>query len=115
MTKHYEWHKIADSEDQIQAADNRIAVVEVQNKKICVTKYQQQWYGFSYNCPHAGGILSGGYLDKNGNVACPLHGYKFSLKNGRNISGEGFYMRTFPVEIREDGMYLGIEPAGLIG
>lgn len=109
ISKKYQWHKVTDGEDGIEASENKISVIQVGNKKICLTKYQEQWFGFSYTCPHAGGILAGGYIDKNGNVACPLHGYKFSLKNGRNTSGEGFYMTTFPVEIRPDGVYVGIE------
>lgn len=109
MTKKYDWYKIAEREEEIIVGENGIAVVEVHSKKICITKYQDQWFAFAYTCPHAGGILAGGYIDKTGNIACPLHGYKFSLKSGRNISGEGFYMRTFPVEIHTDGIFLGME------
>ena len=49
-----------------------------------------------------------------GNIVCPLHRYKFSLTNGRNTSGEGFYMKTFPVEMREEGLYVGLETGGLL-
>jgi nitrite reductase/ring-hydroxylating ferredoxin subunit len=44
-----------------------------------------------------------------GNIVCPLHRYKFSLVNGRNVSGEGYYLKTYPVEQREDGLYIGFE------
>ena len=115
MTKKHEWHKIAESDEEIRVEENGIAVINLQNKKICITKYQGQWFAFPYTCPHAGGILAGGYIDKTGNITCPLHGYKFSLKNGRNISGEGFSMKTFPVEIRADGIYVGLESGGLFG
>ena len=112
MTKKYQWHKIAETEQEIILPENGIAVVEVNNKKICITKYQEQWFGFPFTCPHAGGVLAGGYIDKTGNVVCPLHGYKFNLKNGRNSSGEGFYMKTFPIEIRPEGIFAGIESGG---
>src|SRR5688572_16186769 len=115
ISKKYDWHKIAESESEFTIPENGIVVIQVQNKKICIAKYQQQWFGFSYTCPHAGGILAGGYVDKTGNVTCPLHGYKFSLKNGRNSSGEGFFMKTFPIEIRRDGIYVGLESGGLFG
>jgi nitrite reductase/ring-hydroxylating ferredoxin subunit len=114
MTKDYDWHKIAENEEEITVAENGIAVIEVKNKKICIAKYQQQWFGFPYTCPHAGGILAGGYVDKTGNIVCPLHGYRFRLKNGRNMSGEGFYMKTFPIEIRGDGIFIGMEIGGLL-
>ncbi|HKH62564.1 MAG TPA: Rieske 2Fe-2S domain-containing protein [Flavitalea sp.] len=110
MRKKYEWYKIAESEEEIVVGENGIAVVEVNNKKICITKFREEWFGFPYTCPHAGGILAGGYIDKTGNIVCPLHGYRFNLKNGRNISEEGFYMKTYPVESRSEGLFIGLEP-----
>ena len=47
MTKKYEWHKFADNEEEIIVAENGIAVIEVNGKKICLTKFQQQWFGFA--------------------------------------------------------------------
>jgi 3-phenylpropionate/trans-cinnamate dioxygenase ferredoxin subunit len=115
MTKNYEWHKFADNENDLEISGNGIAVIEIKNKKICITKFQDQWFGFTYKCPHAGGMLANGYIDLVGNIVCPVHRYKFSLKNGRNSSGEGFYMKIFPIEKRPDGFFVGIEPAGLFG
>ena len=115
MTKNYEWHKIADAENEIALAENGIAVVEIKGKKICLTKFQEQWFGFAFKCPHAGGMLGNGYIDLTGNIVCPVHRYKFSLKNGRNTSGEGFYMKTFPTDIRPEGIYIGLESGGLFG
>jgi 3-phenylpropionate/trans-cinnamate dioxygenase ferredoxin subunit len=48
-----------------------------------------------------------GYLDAQGNAVCPLHKYKFALKNGYNVTGEGYNMRTYPIEIRENGIFVG--------
>jgi nitrite reductase/ring-hydroxylating ferredoxin subunit len=103
------WYKIAEHENEIILAENGIAVVEVNNKKICITKFQQQWFAFAYTCPHASGLLANGYIDIIGNIVCPMHRYKFSLKNGRNTSGEGFYMKTYLVETRIDGVFVGLE------
>lgn len=110
--KKYTWHKIAESEQEIAPGDNGIGVAEVKGKKICLGKYLDQWYGFAYKCPHAGGLMSEGYIDVAGNVVCPLHRYKFSLQNGRNTSGEGYYLKTYPVESRADGLYVGMEEGG---
>jgi hypothetical protein len=30
------------------------------------------------------------------------------MENGRNTSGEGYYLKTYPIEIREDGIYIGL-------
>ena len=53
-----------------------------------------------------------GYIDAIGNVVCPLHRYKYDLKNGRNISGEGYYLKNWPVELRENGVFVGLENSG---
>ena len=115
MTKNYVWHKIADSENEITLAENGIAIVEIKGKKICLTKFQEQWFGFAFKCPHAGGMLANGYIDLIGNIVCPVHRYKFSLKNGRNMSGEGYYMKTFPTEKRPEGIFIGLESGNLFG
>lgn len=111
--KKYKWHQVAESESELAFATNGIAVVEVNGKKICITRHQNEWFGFAYKCPHASGIMADGFIDAIGNVVCPLHRYKFSLKNGRNVSGEGYYLKTYPVNLTEQGIFLGVEDSGL--
>jgi len=113
--KKYKWHLVAESESALDFAGNGIAVVEVKGKKICITKQQETFYGFAFKCPHAGGFMADGYIDAVGNVVCPLHRYKFSLKNGRNTSGEGYYLKTYPINTTPEGIFLGIEEGGLFG
>ena len=107
-SKNYTWHKIAESTNELTADEKRIFVIDIDGKKICVAEYQEQWYGFAFKCPHASGILADGYIDPVGNIVCPVHRYKFSLRNGRNTSGEGFYLKTYPVQHRDDGLYIGL-------
>jgi nitrite reductase/ring-hydroxylating ferredoxin subunit len=96
--------------------DNGIAVVELKGKKICAAKLNNEVFAFAYKCPHAGGILADGYIDGLGNVVCPLHRYKYDIKNGRNSSGEGYYLKHWPVDLRDDGVYVGMEESsGLFG
>jgi 3-phenylpropionate/trans-cinnamate dioxygenase ferredoxin subunit len=42
-------------------------------------------------------------------VVCPVHRYRFDIRNGRNTSGEGYFLKTYRVETRDDGVYLGWE------
>jgi len=113
--KKYTWHKIADSIAAINFAANNLAEVEVAGKTICLALHNGMLHACTQKCPHAGGYLSEGHLDALGNIVCPLHRYKFSLQNGRNVSGEGYYLKTFPIEIREDGVYAGFAGSGLFG
>jgi nitrite reductase/ring-hydroxylating ferredoxin subunit len=107
--KKYNWHKIANGEAEIILNRNGIGIVEIDGKKICVTKFNNEWHAFAYNCPHAGGIMAEGYIDLSGNAVCPIHSYKFSLKNGRSKIPEGFCLKTFRTESRKDGFFIGVE------
>ncbi|RYY18023.1 MAG: (2Fe-2S)-binding protein [Chitinophagaceae bacterium] len=102
------WFKIAESPEALYPGPNGIAVIELRDKKICIANHAGQWHGFAYKCPHASGIMANGHLDALGNIVCPLHRYRFSIKNGRNTSGEGYYLKTYPVEQRPDGLYLAM-------
>lgn len=108
MDKKYQWHKIAESTDEIPAGPNQLATIEVAGKKICIAKRGGSLQACAGKCPHAGGTMADGYLDALGHIVCPLHRYKFDLTNGRNVSGEGYYLRTYPLENRSDGIYVGI-------
>ena len=106
----HNWHKIAASENELDFAANHIAVIEVADKKLCIGRHHDHLYAFAYTCPHASGIMADGYIDALGNIVCPMHRYKFNLQNGRNTSGEGYYLRHWPVEKREDGIYVQYPP-----
>ena len=105
--KSYEWYKVAGSLEEINFADNGMLELTVNNKEVCLIKTNNSLAACAQKCPHAGGLLSKGYLDALGNIVCPLHRYKFSITNGRNISGEGYYLKTYPVELRENGVFIG--------
>lgn len=105
--KKYTWYKIAGNITEIHFSVNGLAVMEVQNKTICVALVKDRLFACTHKCPHAGGIMADGYIDALGNIVCPMHRYRFSLQNGRNISGEGYYLKTFPIELRNDGIFVG--------
>jgi len=108
------WHKVAESPGELVKGSNGIAVADIGDKKICLALINDQWYGFAYKCPHASGLLANGFVDALGNITCPLHRYRFDIKNGRNTSGEGYYLKTYPVELRADGLYVQVK-TGLFG
>ena len=105
----YQWHKIAESIAELCLPKNGMAELEIRGKKICIALHQGQLFACAAKCPHAGGRLADGYIDVPGNIVCPLHRYKYSLQNGRNSSGEGYYLKTWPVEQREDGIYIAFK------
>jgi nitrite reductase/ring-hydroxylating ferredoxin subunit len=98
--------KIADSIDAIDFGENNLVQIEVDGKKICLAKVKEEIQGCAAKCPHASGVMSNGFIDALGNIVCPLHRYKFSLANGRNVSGEGYYLKTYTIIVNENGVFL---------
>jgi nitrite reductase/ring-hydroxylating ferredoxin subunit len=113
MSKKYTWYKITDSVDELPITENGLHDIEVGGKKICIAIKNDTIHACAAKCPHAGGSMSHGYVDALGNIVCPLHRYKFSIENGRNTSGEGYFLKTYPIEKRENGIFIGIEEQGL--
>ena len=102
------WHKIAESISEIDFSANGLAMLEVAGKTITVGLHNNRFFACIQKCPHAGGILADGYIDAIGNLVCPVHRYKFDTQNGRNTGGEGYYLKIFALELREDGVFVNI-------
>jgi nitrite reductase/ring-hydroxylating ferredoxin subunit len=109
----YKWHKFADNETDIQWTPGKVAEIVVNDKKLCIGRFQDQWFGFAHTCPHAGAPLTDGYIDGACQLVCPVHQLKFNLRNGHDTNGEGYKLKTYPVEVRKDGIFIGLEEGGL--
>jgi 3-phenylpropionate/trans-cinnamate dioxygenase ferredoxin subunit len=103
------WIRIANHISEIPFGDNNLAEVNADGKIICMGKVGEEIFAFARKCPHASGLLANGSIDPSGNVVCPVHRYKFCMKNGRNVTGEGYYLKHWKVETREDGIYVQME------
>ncbi len=111
--KKYNWFKIAETIDSLPWQANHLCMAAVAGKQLTVARQGDTLFACAHKCPHAGGMMADGFLDAAGNIVCPLHRYKFKLENGHNTSGEGYYLKTYPIEQRADGIYAGIEQKGL--
>jgi 3-phenylpropionate/trans-cinnamate dioxygenase ferredoxin subunit len=109
------WHKISENEEMLSWQDNQMCLVNAGNKTITLARFNGNLFAFAHKCPHASGIMSDGFINAAGQVTCPLHRYRFDISNGRNTSGEGYYLTTYRVEKREDGIYVGWEDKGFWG
>ena len=61
-------------------------------------------------CPHKGGPLADGIVAGK-NIFCPLHNWKISLESGCALSGGSGQVKTFPVKVVENEIYLAFEEA----
>lgn len=98
--------KIAESLAEIPFNNEGLAEVTINGKLYCISWHNNCFGACAATCPHAGAKLAHGYIDALGNIVCPVHRYKFSLANGRNTSGEGYYLKTYKTVVEEDGVYL---------
>lgn len=106
------WHKIAESIADIAFQANDMCVIEVDGKTLSLAKYHDELFVFAHKCPHASGIMADGFIDVLGNAVCPIHRYKFNLKNGRNVTGEGYFLKTYAVKNTDEGVFVGFEDKG---
>lgn len=104
--KLYEWHKV-EGIPLGGLVENKLTEVIVAEKRVGLLKRKNNIYAFTAACPHAGSNLCEGWLDALGHIVCPEHNYRFDPANGRNTSGEGYKLFTYPVEIRDDRVYVG--------
>jgi 3-phenylpropionate/trans-cinnamate dioxygenase ferredoxin subunit len=81
--------------------------VKVGGKTICLVGYDNEIYALGARCPHAGGDLTQGWC-KEGKLICPLHRYSFDLKTGKGSPGQNDYIESYPVEIKDGLIYIGI-------
>ncbi len=99
-----EWYKAYDGKLNITTL---LLKVKVNSKNLCLVAYEGNVYAVGATCPHAGADLSGGWC-KDGKLICPFHRYSYNIKTGKGDPGQNDYVDTYPVEVRDDGVYIGM-------
>jgi 3-phenylpropionate/trans-cinnamate dioxygenase ferredoxin subunit len=107
------WKLITELPLNLEWPSNNLLELEIEGQKFTLGKWQDGYYAFASKCPHASGRMAQGYINPLGQVVCPLHRYCFDMKNGRNTSGEGYFLKTYPLELRDDGLFIGFKPFSL--
>jgi nitrite reductase/ring-hydroxylating ferredoxin subunit len=108
-----EWKLITDAPLSLGWAENNMVELEVDGRAFTLGKKANEYFAFASKCPHASGRMAQGYINPLGQVVCPLHRYCFDMKNGRNTSGEGYFLKTYPIELREEGLFIGFHSFSL--
>ncbi len=86
-----------------------VRTISLDNKMICLVRLEDGYYAIDDRCPHAGARLGMGKCTEEGMVECPVHRYQYNAKTGKGLPKQGDYVNTYPVETREDGVYIGLE------
>ena len=109
MTVESEWHKVAELDG---LDDGRVRAVTVDRRTLALCRVGERFGALDNRCPHQGGPLGEGSIE-NGWLRCPWHGYDFDPLTGRPPEGLDDAVVTYPVELRDDGVYveLPVRPA----
>ena len=101
-----EWFKVLESAEDLP--EGRVTSVTAGHTNICLTHYNGKFCGLDNRCPHQGGPLGEGSIE-NGLLRCPWHGWDFDPHTGQSPGGHDDSIVTFPIEVRDDGVYVGVE------
>ena len=107
-----EWIKVADVAD---LPEGRVKTVTPRNVSICLSHFEGQWAAMDNKCPHQGGPLGEGSIEEGVDgkcwIRCPWHGWDFDPLTGAPPGGhEDTGQRLYPVEVRDEEIYIGLEP-----
>ncbi|MEM7413896.1 MAG: thiamine pyrophosphate-binding protein [Gemmatimonadota bacterium] len=102
------WERVADLDD---LPEGRVRSVTCHRATICLTHFEGEYSALDNRCPHQAGPLGEGSIE-NGWLRCPWHGWDFHPTTGKPPGGFDDGVTTYPVEIREDGVYVGFPELG---
>jgi nitrite reductase/ring-hydroxylating ferredoxin subunit len=107
----YHWVKIFETKTEFEnyIQPNTFLVFDLKGEKICVTRNHEGFYAVQDKCPHNGASLSKGFCTKQNEIVCPLHRYSFNLKDGKATAGGAFALKTYPIQFKDDGVFVGIK------
>jgi len=104
MSKQLTWHKVLNSKAELAA--DRVMTVTANNKQFALSNFEGKICALDNHCPHQGGPLGEGSIE-NGILRCPWHGWDYHPCTGI-APGFDDGVESYPVEEREDGIFLGI-------
>ena len=101
-----EWHKVAELDE---LPEGRVKSVSAGLVTVCLTHFEGQYGALDDRCPHQGGPLGEGSIEKCW-LRCPWHGYDYHPITGAPPGGFKDGLTTYDLEVRDDGIYVGVPP-----
>ena len=106
MSKEIVWHKVL--EDKNELPEGRVMTVTAEHHGICLTHFEGQFSALDNRCPHQGGPLGEGSIER-GMLRCPWHGWDFHPCTGLPPGGYDDGVPTFQVKEENGAIFVGIE------
>jgi nitrite reductase/ring-hydroxylating ferredoxin subunit len=106
----YTWHKVfaSSAEANEQVPVRKLKQFVLGGRAICFAHTAAGFFALDDACPHLGYSLSKGTTNYLNEVICPWHSYRFNMADGRECEFRTRKAVLHPVEVREDGVYVGI-------
>ena len=106
-----EWFKVGHIDD---LPEGRVKSVTARTVSLCLSHFDGQWAAMDNHCPHQGGPLGEGSIEKGVEgqcwIRCPWHGWDFDPLTGAPPGGhEDTGQKLYPVEIRDEEIFVGLE------
>ena len=85
--------------------------VRVEGHSIALFQHEDAIYATDNQCPHMGYPLVRGRVRK-GVLSCDWHGWSYDMEGGGCFTGGCDDLATFPVEVRNGGIYVDVANGG---
>ena len=104
------WHKVAETGE---VSEGRVKSATAGTQSVALVHFKGEYAAMDNRCPHQGGPLGEGSIEKGLNdecwLRCPWHGWDFDPLTGKPPGGhEDTGQEMFDVDIRDDGVYVGV-------
>jgi nitrite reductase (NADH) small subunit/3-phenylpropionate/trans-cinnamate dioxygenase ferredoxin subunit len=100
----YEFRGVAKT-DEIPLGQGR--AFELAERRVAVFNDHGRFYAIDDQCPHMGASLADGHLDQHV-VACPLHAWRFDIRDGTWCDNRRVKIDSFPVRVVGDEIQVGV-------
>ncbi len=82
--------------------------VKVEGVFIGIYNVEGEYYAMNNICPHLGGVLTYGFLDKNC-VTCPMHMWEFDVKTGECVWPGEESIPVYPIKIEGEDILVNVD------
>ncbi|MDR3619615.1 MAG: Rieske (2Fe-2S) protein [Paludisphaera borealis] len=87
-----------------EVPDGRARTIEVAGARVAVIRDGDSIVVISDLCPHAGGSLGSGWIEE-GELLCPLHRWRFRLRDGRCTTVRGNDVHRYPSRVDDRAVW----------
>jgi thiamine pyrophosphate-dependent acetolactate synthase large subunit-like protein/nitrite reductase/ring-hydroxylating ferredoxin subunit len=104
------WHKVAQTSE---VEEGRVKSVTAGTQSVALVHFDGQWAAMDNKCPHQGGPLGEGSIERGIDdkcwLRCPWHGWDFDPLTGKPPGGhEDTGQEMFEVDIRGDEVFVAV-------